>query len=244
MSTDEPENPESKYLPDTHIKPWKPGKARCIAKVKNPNNPRHGQQCAHVPTVGATVCRYHGGAAPQVIKAGKARRAKEDAAKKLAKLGQPIEGLDPTDVLLGLVWEAAGNVAFLRRKVQQLQQGWVGRVYSETLPDAKGDDDDPGEPGDGIVGPTHLGDGGAHIYLQLYAEWCEKLAKFSKMAIEAGIVERQVRIAEQQAELMAQVIRGVLRDLNIPSSPQVLAIVGRHLALAAGEPTEPEQGAA
>lgn len=212
------------YLPDS--KPWHggPDTPRCIGVVRSPTSDHRGERCRRTPTVGATVCRMHGGATAQVVKAGKARRAKQNAERELTKMGQSLDGLDPTDVLLGLVWEAAGNVAFLRLKVQRLQQGWAGEHEAA-----------------GIVGPSHLGDGAPHVFVQLYGEWCDKLAKFSKMAIEAGIVERQVRLAEQQAELMAQVIRGVLRDLEIPSSPEVLAVVGRHLQLAAGSPELEEE---
>lgn len=221
------------YLPDT--KAFPEGRARCIGTVRGRNSDHIGERCRRSPVPGATVCRMHGGAAPQVQKAGAARRAKQKAEAQLHELGHPIEDTDPTEALLGLVWEAAGNVAFLRRKVQQLEQGWVGRVYSEQH-HHEDDDEDPGEPGAGIVGPSHLGDGAAHVYLLLYSEWCDKLAKYSKMAIEAGIVERQIRIAEQQGELMAEVIRGILRDLQIPASPEVLTVVRRHLSLAAGEP--------
>lgn len=220
---------ERTYLPDDP--PWRyegTSNTRCIKTVKHGD--RAGQRCRRLPVVGSTICMVHGGANKAIRKKGRERRAKELAERELVELGHQIEGTDPTLALLGLVAEAAGNVAFLRRKVQQLEQGYVGRVYRERIAE---DEDDPGEPGQGIVGPNHLGDGAPHVYLVLYADWSDRLARYSKMAIEAGIVERQVQLAERQGELIAQVIRGVLGDLGVPGTPETAAVVRKHLSLAA-----------
>ena len=60
------------------------------------------------------------------------------------------------------------------------------------------------------------------------------LVDFSKAAIAAGIAERTVRIAEQQAQLMATAVRGILTDLGVADRPDAPAVVRRHLTLLAG----------
>jgi hypothetical protein len=71
----------------------------------------------------------------------------------------------------------------------------------------------------------------------VYGEWIDRSAKHAKLALDAGVEERKVRIAEQQGELIPQVIRSVLGDLGLNSKQQseAPAIVRRHLlALAPG----------
>lgn len=66
---------------------------------------------------------------------------------------------------------------------------------------------------------------------RLEADERDRCANFAAKAIAAGLAERQVRLAEQQAALIVGVIRGVLGDLNL--SPDQAALVGevvpRHL---------------
>lgn len=73
-----------------------------------------------------------------------------------------------------------------------------------------------------------------HPYVVEYQSALERRAKFAKLAIDAGIAERQVRLAERQGELIAQVIRGVLADLGVDDREDVPQIVRRHLSLVSG----------
>jgi hypothetical protein len=54
----------------------------------------------------------------------------------------------------------------------------------------------------------------------VYGEWIDRSAKHAKLALDAGVEERKVRIAEQQGELIPQVIRSVLGDLGLNSKQQ------------------------
>jgi hypothetical protein len=58
----------------------------------------------------------------------------------------------------------------------------------------------------------------------------------SKMALDAGVAERQVRVAEAQGELLASVIKAILGDLGLSKDQQAVApgIVRRHLIALAG----------
>lgn len=58
----------------------------------------------------------------------------------------------------------------------------------------------------------------------------ERCAGFAAKAVAAGLAERQVRLAEQQAALVADAIRAVLTDLGHElSDPAVMAVVSTRL---------------
>lgn len=61
----------------------------------------------------------------------------------------------------------------------------------------------------------------------------DRLAKYSKWAIDAGIAERQVRIAEMYGETLARLIQGILEELRltVDQREQAPEIVRRQLAL-------------
>ena len=44
----------------------------------------------------------------------------------------------------------------------------------------------------------------------VYGEWIDRSAKHAKLALDAGVEERKVRIAEAQGELLAGVIKAIL----------------------------------
>lgn len=60
---------------------------------------------------------------------------------------------------------------------------------------------------------------------------CERtLTNMLRLDLEA----RRVRLDEQQGELLAAVIKGVISDLGLAADPRVPATVRKHLALVAG----------
>ena len=70
----------------------------------------------------------------------------------------------------------------------------------------------------------------------VYGEWIDRSAKHAELALDAGVEERKVRVAEQQGELIAQVIRSIRGDLGLNSKQQseAPAVVRRHLLALAG----------
>lgn len=151
-----------------------------------------GSPCKAMAVKGATVCRVHGGNARQVRAKAAERVAEAELRVKLDKLGISIE-TDPLTALLGQVWESAGNLSFLREKVQELGQDlMVSTAFGPFL------------------------DG----YVKLYNEERERLAKMAKLALDAGVSERQVRLAEQQGAMVADLIRKVLDDPDLGLSPE------------------------
>src|SRR3954452_17688214 len=61
------------------------------------------------------------------------------------------------------------------------------------------------------------------VYQGLYGAWLDRAAKHAKLALDAGVAERLVRLAESQGELVAQVIKSILGDLALTSEQRAKA---------------------
>lgn len=53
------------------------------------------------------------------------------------------------------------------------------------------------------------------MWQSVYSEWTDRAAKYAKMALDAGMAERRVRLAEAEGELLAGVIQAILGDLSL-----------------------------
>jgi hypothetical protein len=131
---------------------------------------------------GSGSCKLHAGSTPN----GVAHAANERAVRVLASLGLPIPK-KPREALLELVCEAAGNVAFLRQQVAALG---VDLTLSHTEW--------------GALRVTIRED--ARAVVKLYGEWCDRLAKFSKMAHDAGIAEQDIELRKQEIDFAAGIL--------------------------------------
>lgn len=67
--------------------------------------------------------------------------------------------------------------------------------------------------------------------LNRFAEALERAQRFAKMFLDAGVDERQTRIAEAQAVMLVGVIRAVLDDLDLTAEQRakVGEVVPRHM---------------
>lgn len=140
----------------------------------------------------------------------------------LDRLGIPVE-VDPSEAMLAMVHEAAGNVAFLRMRVQQLEQG--GRLTGES------DDEDL------LAALANIGEGQAkpvkslrgtiagrvdpknlkaerHVLVAMYDDERERLVRWSKACRDAGVEEHRVALAEKQGAMLAEVLRDFLASLS------------------------------
>jgi hypothetical protein len=77
---------------------------QCTATAK-----QTGERCRRTAQPGTTVCRHHGGRAPQVQRAAKRRLALGEATAELDRLGIPVE-VDPSEAMLQMVYLAYGAV--------------------------------------------------------------------------------------------------------------------------------------
>ena len=224
------------------------GHPACTGHVDKPDQDL--RPCRNHPVPGADVCRYHGGSAPQVKARAAARVIEEKATAAVRTLGLPID-ISPTEALLQEVQWTAGHVKWLREKVQELDEQVTGFAAPE------GEEDEveffshhPNHSRHGLVwGKTKITDKGSgpapgvdsteaaapSIWYELYAKERAHLVLVCSAAIKAGVEERRVRLAEQQGDLVAQVIRRILDALDLTPAQQglVATVVPRELRLLA-----------
>jgi hypothetical protein len=179
----------------------------CGAKTNPLNGGTPCRQWKGIRTdhVGAGNCWMHFGRSPN----GKRHAATDAAREALVSLGIPVQ-TDPQQALLEQVWEAAGNVAFLRERVQALEVS--------------------------VAGPDHLGDGRPHVLVVMYGEERDRLSKIAKMALDAGVAAKFVTIAERQADAIVSVINAVLDGLDLDDAQRERGreIAGTKLRLLSG----------
>lgn len=205
---------------------------------------RSGKPCSNPPVTGATVCRMHGGSAPQVKSAAKHRaavmEAHAEAERMVARAG--VEA-DPIEHLMDSLYRVAALADVYGRMVAELDEG-AQRDMAETDRDTRGElgyhllrDEDGHEDGvsvasgDRLLGLDRHGAAQLHPFVVEYHRLLEQRAKLAKLAIDAGVQERQVQIAEQVGQTIARVIEGTLADLGVEQTPEVGRVVRRHLEL-------------
>lgn len=203
-----PMDPCSKCTPGA--RPHLPG--RCTGHVDEEDGTV--RPCRRWPTRGATVCTSHGAAAPQVKAAARRNVALAKAMTELDKLGGFVE-LEPADAMLGMVHEAAWNVALYRHLVQRLRVNDVDAgtgVLEGTTEDGPWIDDiDRSELGASIASRVDPGNWKAapHIWVAMYDAERERLMRWSKACRDAGVDERQVALAEADGRrIVAMLLAG------------------------------------
>ncbi|HTR71869.1 MAG TPA: hypothetical protein VMH41_16790 [Mycobacteriales bacterium] len=185
--------------PEGSTSPERATGLRCGAIIKSTGKPCRQHAGTRTDHPGFGNCWLHFGRTPN----GRSHGKQLAAAAALAKFGEPIEK-DPAQALLELVWEAAGNVAFLRQSVQAMVTADTGRVG------LIGDILDLTRDGDAIPVSEEV-----RALVKLYGEWADRLAKYAKAAVDAGIQSRIVDLVERQADLIASVVEKVIDGLEL-----------------------------
>lgn len=158
---------------------------KCTARTKST-----GKQCGQWAIQGGTVCRTHGGMAPQVKAAANRRRAEARARGMLGTLDPKVIE-DPFSELQKLAGEMVTLKDRLRDQVENLTQI---RYQS----------------GDGEQLRAELA-----AYGQLLRDCSGTLATLVKL----GLDERMVRIREAQAEMIKKALEGALRRAGLEGQP-------------------------
>lgn len=214
-------------------KPGKgPGQGRWVGPTCNARNRQHTGRCKRpagwgTDHLGFGECSYHGGS----TRAGRVKAAKLAGRVEAQALGAPLN-IDPYDALLWCVRIAAGEVKYLTERVQAVHDESVAgpSVTTTRSGDKKGT-----RRVERVERPAEL-----NIWIRARQEALDRLARFSKMAADAGVAERQVQLAEGLGALLATMIEGLLDDLKL-SERQVKrapAIVRKHLSAIEGSAVE------
>lgn len=183
---------------------------------------------------GVGRCKWHGGNTGSHVKAA----AVEIAKRECNLLGLPVVDINPADALLGEVKRTWRNIVALEALLAEVP---THPAPDKMVPPGESSDGhaywERGEPG--LYGRTYhvsgipTGEAKLNILLVWLNDERKHLVVATTAALRAGIDERQVRLAEQQGEQMAEILRGVLTDLGVLNHPEAATVVRRHLQLAA-----------
>ncbi len=211
------------------------GGPACVAHTKQRKNP----PCQRPPSVGQRTCAFHGGGTAAAKAAGKRRIARAEAtrfagelAELLGQVRRPDERIDSLDSLL----EAVDRTTLMARAL------WLMCGELDLKPDVAVDQvyGDRGgvtvswrNENSAMWGADHQGDPKPHVLLELLRVWTESQAKICKMALDAGVSERQIQLAEDQAQRIAVVLRGFMRAVltmlseRLPEQRTVIDVLWR-----------------
>jgi hypothetical protein len=122
----------------------------------------------------------------------------------MVKYGAPIE-IHPNEALLAMLYLSSGHVAWLHAEISTLDENGKknGRTFDE------------------------------NVLIRLYADERDRVARIAKAAIDCGIAERQVALAERIGVGVGQILRRVFEDeqlaLTKKQRDQLPELVRRHL---------------
>jgi hypothetical protein len=129
------------------------------------------------------------------------------AVEMLQKLGievPPAERVDPREVLLEAVqqaWAIREALRFLTTNLTESEVEGMGKVIKVRTPEG------------GVSVIPHTGGMHAQNVLKMYNDALVQSARLSKVAIDAGVEERMVKLAERQAEIIISVIKAAVVEL-------------------------------
>lgn len=179
-------------------------------------------RCRKQPMKGATVCRTHGGSAPQV-KAAAAQRIERRKAVLAAETFGLAREVDPHTALLEELHRTAGAVEWLSAVVADIKKNQI--TWSQTRRKTGGED----------YGVTY--EAGTNAWVAEWRAERKQLVDVSKACIAVGIEERRVRLAEDAGRQLAAIVRAVLERLELTDSQRAtsLIVVPEEFRRAAGE---------
>lgn len=195
--------------PPTHVtdpvKCWGKSKAR-------------KEQCRKDPLAGSHYCRFHAGN-------GQAR-AKAAMVAEVARWTLGSDDVDPAHTLLQLLAQSKIRVDDYATRLVQFVDEHGGDLAAAMVDEQL------------VMSETGaLQKVGEYIrgLATLEANERDRCAKFASLALQAGVAERQVRLAEQHGAMMATVLRMALGDPELALSAEqraaIPAVMRRHLEL-------------
>lgn len=194
------------------------GEAMCLAGIKSGKNA--GKECERPAGYGTDHpglgrCNLHGGNLPAHIK--------HQANAELSLLVEEPVHMDPNEALLWCVSLAAQDVRWINFQIASIEEHEhiVAPVKEAT---------ETGESPQGEVDKTITTKEPARLHFLIKERFSaeERLARYSKMALDAGVAERLVKMAEQMAGLIAPLLNEVLEHFNIDPS-EARPVIEKHM---------------
>ena len=137
---------------------------------------------------------------------------KIQAERAVATLGLPRD-VAPHVALLEEVHRAAGHVAWIGEIVGRMQEKELVQGVTKAIRHPDGTQ-------------TVEAQAAISVWVKLYHDERDRLVRVSKAALDAGVAERFVRLAEQEAQHLASVVKAILTDLGHDlADPQVREVV-------------------
>jgi hypothetical protein len=163
--------------------------------------------------VGYGRCKLHGGNSPAGAKAALTERMNEELATVTRTVMGTAIDVDPMDALVWCVRITAGEVAYATYKVEQLTPQDEIVTPVQTL------DREGGRITQEVTTfPEEL-----NLWIKIRQSSVDRLARFSKMAIDAGVAKRQLELAEEAGDALAASLRLVLDGLALSPEQERLA---------------------
>jgi hypothetical protein len=158
--------------------------------------------------------------------------AKQEASERAVVMGMPID-IDPLDALLQVIRITAGEVEYCTNQVWSLEpDAAIVRDVEETMREAHGHHAESYEE------RKQSSTMSLHVWIKARQDAMDRLARYCKMAIDCGIAERQVQLAENLGSSIGRLISAVLGDMALtPAQAERAPEVVRHhmLQLTQGE---------
>lgn len=193
------------------IDPWMPIEGLCNGRRPGGEGLCRMEAGHNVPGIsGRGRCSRHGGKTPTQLT--KTRR--EIAAEKLGTYGLSIEeppGMNPIEVFRRVIGRSYRSVRWLESEIRKADPSGItwGRVREIER--------DHGESGASASaaakGETEWRAGTAAI-VELYFKERELLRRYCRDALKAGVEEREIRLAERQADILTDAFETVLGRLG------------------------------
>jgi hypothetical protein len=181
--------------------------------------------CRANPRAGSPVCDSHGGAAPQV-KAKAASRVQEQlAASAAARFALPVQ-IGPAEGLLAEVHRTAGAIAWLEAQIIRVTGDAPDTLIRGTRSLKRTETED------GTFTTTEVGPG-VHDWLQLWQRERQHFVQVCRVTLAAGIEQKRVDLARDQAQQVVTVLKGVFADLGLSPAQEAMlgVVVPKHLRL-------------
>lgn len=183
---------------------------RCSAKTSS------GRSCSNWAIRGGTVCKVHGGSAPQVRAAANRRLERARVNGELGDLLADVNAATPEEHPIETALDAVRRASVMVRALS---------VMLAEL--------------DTPLGRNRHGEDVIHPIAALYAEWVGFQAKASQMALAAGVDERRIQLAEREAQPYLDLFLAAITEAGLDTDAEVRlkTAIGRLAREMQGTPT-------